>query len=133
LRGGIFAMSATTFSMSRVRTVFFCLLAGSSCTAAPASSITSIALSGRKRSFTCLADRSAAARSGPVRVLHAVVALVVRLQAAQDRVRLLDARLADLDALEAARERAIALEVALVVLVGGGADAAQLARGERRA
>src|SRR6266478_6472673 len=66
-----------------------------------------------------------------VGVGDAVVLLVVRLEAAQDGVGVLDARLRHLDLLEAAGQRAVALEVALVVLVGGRADAAQLARGER--
>src|SRR5262249_6630319 len=58
--------------------------------------------------------------------------LVLALQSAQDLDRLLDARLAQLDLLEAARERAIALEVLLEVLEGRGADATQVAPGERR-
>src|SRR5262249_4481822 len=44
----------------------------------------------------------------------------------------LDARLGELDLLKAASEGAIALEVLLEVLEGRGADAAQLAPGERR-
>src|SRR2546428_380079 len=71
---------------------------------------------------------------GPARavgVADAMVLLVVGLEPAQDRVRLLHARLGDLDALEATREGAVAFEVALVVLVGRRADAAELARGER--
>src|SRR2546427_556273 len=59
----------------------------------------------------------------PVGEADAVVALVVRLEAAQDGVRLLDARLAHLDLLEPAGQRAVALEVGLVVVVGGRADA----------
>ena len=46
-------------------------------------------------------------------------------------MRLLDRRLGDLDLLEAARQRAIALEVALVVVVRRRADAAQLAGRQR--
>ncbi len=64
------------------------------------------------------------------RVRDAVVLLVVGLQALQDLVRLLGRRLRDLDLLEAACERAVALEVALVVLVGRGPDAAHLAGSE---
>src|SRR5262245_29655392 len=67
-----------------------------------------------------------------IRVGDPVVALVVGLEAAQDGVRLLDARLDHVDLLEAARERAVALEVRLVVLMRRRADAAELARGERR-
>src|SRR5437764_1164235 len=61
-RGGIFAMVATMCSMSRVRTVFFCRPVVWLRAAAPASSITSMALSGRNRSSTCLAARPAHAR-----------------------------------------------------------------------
>src|SRR5262245_16173304 len=57
--------------------------------------------------------------------------LVAGAQSAQDGVRVVDRGLADVELLEAACERAIALEVLLEVLIGGGADAAQLARGER--
>ena len=67
-----------------------------------------------------------------VGVGHPVVLLVARAQAEQDAVGLLDRRLGDLDLLEAARQGAVLLEILLVLLVGGGADAAQLARGQRR-
>src|SRR5262249_60072392 len=67
-----------------------------------------------------------------VRVADVVVLLVLRLQPAEDLVRLLDARLDELDLLEAAGQRAIALEVLLEVLEGRGADAAQLTARERR-
>ena len=56
--------------------------------------------------------------------------LVVALQALEDLDRLLDGRLADLDLLEAARQRAVALERALYSAIRRRADAAQLARGE---
>src|ERR671927_135406 len=51
--------------------------------------------------------------------------------AMQDRNRLFDRRFADLDLLEAARERAVAFKRGFVFAVGGRANAAQLARGER--
>ena len=58
-----------------------CVVAGGrSCTMAPASSITSMALSGRYRSLMYLADSSAAARKRRVGVGHAVVLLVVRFE-----------------------------------------------------
>ena len=60
-----------------------------------------------------------------------VMLLVLRLEPAEDLVRLLDARLDQLDLLEAAGERAVALEVLLEVLERRRADAAQLAAGER--
>jgi len=47
-------------------------------------------------------------------------------------MRLVDRRFGELDLLEAAGQRAVALEEALVVVVRGGADAAQLPGGERR-
>ena len=62
LLAGIFAIRATTVSMSWGRTVFDFLAGESSLRAAPASSSTSIALSGRKRSCMYLADNSAATR-----------------------------------------------------------------------
>ena len=65
-----------------------------------------------------------------VGVLDLVVLLVAVAEAAQDLGRLLDRRLLDLDHLEAARQRAVAVERALVLGVGGRADAAQFARSE---
>ena len=63
-----------------------------------------------------------------VGVRDAVVLLVALLEALQDLDRLLDRGLVHLDLLEAAGQRAVALEGCLVLLVGGRADAAQLAR-----
>ena len=57
---------------------------------------------------------------------------VVGLQPAQDLDRVLDRRLVDVDLLEPADERPVLLEIVPVFLVGGRADAAQLAAGERR-
>ena len=132
LRGGILAIVATTCSMSLVRTIFLRWPAGCICTMAPASSMTSMALSGRWRSLMYFADSSAAARKRAAGVGHAVVLLVVRLQPLEDLVRLLGAGLRDLDLLEAPRQRPIAFEVALVVVERRRADAAQLARGQHR-
>ena len=67
-----------------------------------------------------------------VRVADAVVLLELAAQPAQDLDRLLDRRLDDVDLLEAPRQRVVLLEDAAVFLVGGRADAAQLAVGERR-
>ena len=61
-----------------------------------------------------------------------VVALVVLAQAAQDRDRVLDARLADHHRLEAALERGVLLDVLAVLVERGRADSAQLAAGEHR-
>jgi hypothetical protein len=55
------AILATTASMSRMPTCFLRLRSGSSIWLAPASSITSIALSGSLRSVMYLADSSTAA------------------------------------------------------------------------
>ena len=63
---------------------------------------------------------------------HAVVGLVGLLEPAQDRDRVLDRRLADVDRLEAPLERRVLLDVLLVLVERGGADRAQLAAGEHR-
>ena len=63
---------------------------------------------------------------------HAVMLLVLVLQAAQDRDRVLDRRLADEDRLEAPRERGVLLDVLLVFVERGRADAMQLAARQRR-
>ena len=62
---------------------------------------------------------------------HAVMRLVFVLEAAQDRDRVLDARLLDKDRLEAPGERGVLLDVLLVFVERGGADAMQLAARER--
>ncbi len=62
----------------------------------------------------------------------AVVGLVALLEAAQDRDRALEGRLADVDRLEAALERGVLLDVLLVLVERGRADGAQLAAGEHR-
>ena len=63
---------------------------------------------------------------------HTVVDLVALLQAAQDRDRVLDRRLAHVHLLEAALERGVLLDVLAVLVERGGADHAQLAAGEHR-
>ena len=63
LRGGIFAMVATICSTSLGPMVFLRFSAGWIRTEAPTSSMTSMALSGRKRSLMCLAESLAAVRS----------------------------------------------------------------------
>src|SRR4051794_27552073 len=62
----------------------------------------------------------------------AVVGLVALLEAAQDRNRALEGRLADVDRLEAALQGGVLLDVLLVLVEGGRADGAQLAAGEHR-
>ena len=100
---------------------------------APASSTTSMALSGRWRSLMWrvgqLGGRAqrlvgVARRRGAPRSL--------RLQAHQDLDGLGHRGLDHVDLLEAPRERVILLEDAAVFLVGGRADAADLAVGEHR-
>ena len=61
-----------------------------------------------------------------------MVDLVALLEAAQDRDRVLDGRLADEHGLEAALERGVLLDVLAVLVERGGADGAQLAAGEHR-
>jgi hypothetical protein len=61
----------------------------------------------------------------------AVVDLEFLLQAAKDGDSVVDRRLGHHDGAEAASERGILLDVLLVLVESGGADAAQLAAGER--
>ena len=63
---------------------------------------------------------------------HAVVRLVALLQAAQDRDRVRDGRLADEDGLEAPLEGRVLLDVLAVLVERRRADRAQLAAGEHR-
>jgi hypothetical protein len=63
---------------------------------------------------------------------HLVVVLVALLEPAEDRDRVLDARLADHDGLEAALERGVLLDVLAVLVERRRADRAQLAAGEHR-
>ena len=67
-----------------------------------------------------------------VGVFEAVIVLEVRLEALEDRDRVVDRRLVDVDLLEAPHQRAVLLEVLAVFLVGRRAHAADRARGERR-
>ena len=67
-----------------------------------------------------------------LRVTDLVVALVLLPQAAEDQLRLLHGGLRHLDLLEPARQGPVLVEELAVVLVGGGADAAHLSRGEDR-
>ncbi len=61
-----------------------------------------------------------------------MVRLVALLEAAQDRDRVRDGRLADEDRLEAPLERRVLLDVLAVLVEGRRADRAQLAAGEHR-
>ena len=63
---------------------------------------------------------------------HTVVHLVALLQAAQDRDRVLDRRLAHVDLLEAALERGVLLDVLAELVERGRADHAQLAARQHR-
>ena len=63
---------------------------------------------------------------------HAVVLLVLLLEAAQDRDRVLDRGLADEHRLEAPRQRRVLLDVLPVLVERRRADAVQLAAGKRR-
>jgi hypothetical protein len=96
-----------------------------------ASSTRSMALSG-----SCARDVAVRELGGgdERRVLDAdaVVDLVLLLEAAQDRDRVLDARLADQHRLEAALERLVLLDVLAVLVERRRADAAQLAARQRR-
>ena len=78
-----------------------------------------------------VAERRGGDRRG-VLDADAVMDLVALLQAAEDRDRVLDGRLADHDRLEAALERGVLLDVLAVLVERRGADGAQLAAGEHR-
>ena len=62
----------------------------------------------------------------------AVMRLVAFLEPAQDRDRVLDRRLVDVDRSEAALERGVLLDVLPVLVERRRADAAELAAGEHR-
>src|SRR5690606_32959450 len=66
------------------------------------------------------------------RVLDLVVLLERAAQTLEDLHGVLDGRLVDVDLLEAPQQRAVLLEVVAELLVGGRADAADRAAGERR-
>ena len=61
-----------------------------------------------------------------------MVLLVALAQAAQDRDRVLDRRLADEDRLEAALQRGVLFDVLAILVERGGADAVQLAARQHR-
>ena len=63
---------------------------------------------------------------------HAVMGLVLLLQAAQDRDRVLDRRLGDEHRLEAPRQRRVLLDVLAIFVERGRADAMQFAARQRR-
>ena len=69
---------------------------------------------------------------GLVGVFELVVVLEIGLEALEDFDGVRHRRLVDVDLLEAAHQRAVLLEILAVFLVGGRADAAHRAGGERR-
>ena len=69
---------------------------------------------------------------GVVRVFHPMVFFVVRLEAVQDFHGVFDARLVDFDFLKASGQGAVALKITPVLVIGGSADTAQLARSQCR-
>ena len=77
-------------------------------------------------------DRSTAALTASSVIGDLVVLLVALADAHQDRDRLLERGLFDHDRLEAALQGGVALDVLAVLVQRGGADALQLAAGERR-
>ena len=86
-----------------------------------ASSTRSIALSGRAVGDVAVGEHGRGDERG-VADADAVVRLVALLQAAQDRDRVLDRRLADEDRLEAALERGVLLDVLAVLVERRRAD-----------
>ena len=99
---------------------------------APASSIRSIALSGRNRSEMYRSASVAAATSAASVMRHPVVRLVPVAQALEDLDGVRQRRLTDLDRLEPALERGVLLEVLAVLVERGRADGLQLAAGQHR-
>ena len=99
---------------------------------APASSIRSIALSGRKRSEMYRSASVAAATRARVGDADPVVRLVAVAQTLEDLDGVLQRRLADLDGLEAALEGGVLLQVLAVLVERGGADGLQLTAGQHR-
>ncbi len=68
---------------------------------------------------------------GRIGDVDAVMNLVFFLEAAQDRDRVLDGRLADEHRLETARQRRVLLDVLAIFVERGGPDAMQLAARQR--
>ena len=64
--------------------------------------------------------------------MHAVMFLVVRFQPFENFYRFFIARLRHFDFLEAPCQRAIALEITFIIVVGRRADALQITGRERR-
>ena len=110
----------------------FCFDFGRIFCAAPASSITSIALSGRWRSLMKRAESSAAAVSADGWYFTPWCASKRDLSPLQDQHGFRDGRLDHVDLLEAARQRVVFLEHAAVFVVGRRADALQLPGRKRR-
>ncbi len=87
----------------------------------------------RQQAVTDMLDRQVHCRAQSViGVGDAMVRLVLATQALEDFIGLAHRRLDDVDLLEATGQRTVFLEDAAVFLEGGRADAAQLARGQRR-
>ena len=97
-----------------------------------ASSTRSIALSGQETVADVAMRQRRRCDDGVVGDAHAVVRLVALLESAQNRDRILDARLADVDGLEAALERRVLLDVLAILVERRRADDAQLAAREHR-
>ena len=89
-------------------------------------------LVGQEAVVDMLARQLGSGFQGFFRVNDPVVILVTLAQAQQYLVGFLDRWLGNFDLLKAARQGAVLLKVFLVLLVGGGADAAQFPRGQHR-
>ena len=96
-----------------------------------ASSIRSIALSGRKPVGDVAVRERGRRDDGAVGDAHAVVELVFLLEPAQDRDCFLHRRLVHEHRLETPRERGILLDVLAILVERGRADAVQLAARKR--
>ena len=96
------------------------------------SSIRSIALSGQEPAGDVAVGQHGGGHQRRILDPDAVVHLVPLLQAAQDRDRVLDARLLHQHRLEPPLERGVLLDVLAVLVERGGADRAELAAREHR-
>ncbi len=126
------AIVATVASMSLMPIVFLRLPSGNSFCEAP-ELVDHVDRLVRELAVVDVARRKLDRRLDRfVRVADLVMILVIGLQPLQDLDRVGQRRLVHVDLLEAADERAVLLEELPVFLVGRGADAAELAGGERR-
>jgi len=119
-------------SISCLPMVFFCFDFGRMRCAAPASSSTSMALSGKWRSLMKRAESSAALVIAAALNLTLWCLLEARLQSLEYFDGLLNGRFGYVDLLETTRQCMVLFEHAAIFLISGRADALQLPVRQRR-